>query len=329
MSQSSDPSEERERLEARLREFVGAVTGPEQLAPQPVNEAMIQHWCEAMGDANPAYLDPDVAARTVHGGVVAPPTMLQAWVLRGIEMARPPEPSANRQRELHNLLDSCGYSSVVATNCEQRYHRYLRPGDRISVQTTIESISEQKATALGVGYFINTHDVYRDQHGEEVGWMDFRVLKFKPAERPAATASEAPAAKPRRMRPPLGHDNTWWWTSIERGDLLIQRCRACGRLRHPPRPMCGSCRSTDWETQTARGRGTVYSYTIVHHPPLPGFEMPIAAATVELEEGTRLISNIVGCDPAQVHIGMPVELSIEEVEEGFKLPLFRAAAEAG
>ena len=225
---------------------------------------------------------------------------------------------------LHALLTDHGYPSVVATNCEQGYTRYLRPGDQVWVTTTIESISEEKATGLGIGYFINTRDIYRDQNGEELGWLTFRVLKFKPSQQPQAAASEAGAsAAPRRLRPPLGHDNAWWWEGIDRGELLIQKCSGCGELRHPPRPMCGKCQSTEWETQVSLGRGSVYSYTIVHHPQIPGYDTPFAAATIELEEGTRLISNVVGCDPGAVHIGLPVQLSIENVDEDFKLPLFR------
>ncbi len=63
-------------LEAALRGFVGAVIGPPQVGPDLVDAAMIRHWCEAMGDRNPAYLDPEAASRSVHGGIVAPPVML-------------------------------------------------------------------------------------------------------------------------------------------------------------------------------------------------------------------------------------------------------------
>src|SRR3954468_15565727 len=68
----------------RLRAFEGRTVGPPQPGPDEVNTAMIRHWCEAIGDANPAYTDPAAAAESVHGGIVAPPTMLQAWVMRGL-----------------------------------------------------------------------------------------------------------------------------------------------------------------------------------------------------------------------------------------------------
>jgi uncharacterized OB-fold protein/acyl dehydratase len=318
----------REELEAKLREFVGTQTGPPRLAPDPVNEAMIRHWCEVMGDANPIYTDAERAAKSVHGGIVAPPTMLQAWSMRGYVMADLSQMGADGVLSLHALLTANGYPSVVATNSEQGYVRYLRPGDRLTTTTVVEAISEQKATALGTGYFIDTRDIYRNQHGEEVGWMLFRVLKFKPAQqpRPAAAAGAAAPAKPRRLRPPRGHDNAWWWEGLERGELLIQRCAECGRLRHPPRPMCGACQSTQWNALKSSGIGAVHSYVVMHHPKIPGYEYPLVCALVDLAEGTRLLSNVVGCEPADVHIGMAVRASIEAVDDELRLPLFRPAA---
>jgi len=320
----------KEELEKQLQAYVGVQIGPPQVAAEPVNESMIYHWCEALGDHNPVYTDAEAGRRSVHKGLVAPPSMLQAWVLDGIAMADPASQPPNKQRELHGLLSAHGYTGVVATNTEQRYSRYLRPGDRISSTTVIESISGEKATALGIGYFINTRDIFRDQHGEEVGWMTFRVLKFKPHQQaqPQPTQGGA-AAKPTRMRPPLGHDNAWWWEGIKRGELLLQKCSGCATLRHPPRPMCGKCQSTKWETVAAKGRGTLYSFTVVHHPKFPGFEYPLVCGLVELEEGTRIVSNVVGCEPDEVRIGLPVVLSIENVDDEMKLPLFRAASAAG
>ncbi len=151
----------------------------------------------------------------------------------------------------------------------------------------------------------------------------FRVLKFKPAEQLQATTSEAAPSKPTRLRPPLGHDNTWWWEGIERGELLIQKCSSCGELRHPPGPMCGKCQSIEWGSVPSKGRGSVYTFTVMHYPEVPGYEYPFVAAVIDLDEGTRLVSNVVGCEPGEVHIGMPVELSIELVDDELKLPLFR------
>ena len=315
----------KEDLEKKLATYAGLEIGPAEEAMEPVNESMIFHWCEALGDNNPVYTDPEAAKKSVHKGIVAPPAMLQTWSLRGLEMYGP-NPKKDKQGELHELLSSNGYAGVVATNCEQSYTRYLKPGDRISAQTVIESISEEKATALGIGYFINTRTTFRDQKGAEVGWMTFRVLKFKADKKPKAPPADAGAPpKPKRMRPVLGHDNKWWWERINEGELTIQRCKQCGTLRHPTRPMCWKCQSIEWDFIVASGKGFVYSFVVMHHPPFPGFEYPLIVGVIELEEGTRLVTNIVGVDPKDVKIDMPVKLSIEYVDDELQLPLFRPA----
>jgi uncharacterized OB-fold protein len=144
-------------------------------------------------------------------------------------------------------------------------------------------------------------------------------------EKDPASSVEAPAAA-QRMRPVLGHDNKWWWDRINEGELTIQRCKECGTLYHPPRPMCWKCQSLEWDYVVASGKGIVYSYVVVHRPPFPGYEYPLLVAVVELEEGTRIVSNLVGIEPAEVEIGMPVKVSIESVDEELKLPLFRPAS---
>ncbi|MEE8581056.1 MAG: MaoC family dehydratase N-terminal domain-containing protein, partial [Myxococcota bacterium] len=265
-----------EALERELASYVGCQIGATEVGADLVNEPMIRHWCEAMNDRNPVYTDRERAEKSVHGGLVAPPTMMQAWLLRGLEMSSPSREAQDKEQELHQLLTDHGYSSVVATNCEQHYQRYLRPGDAVHATTVIESVSEEKATALGIGYFIDTRTVFRDQSDDEVGSMVFRVLKFKPAQAPtAAAAPEGPPAKPRRLRSPRGHDNAWWWEGIDRGELLIQRCSGCGALRHPPRPMCGKCQSSAWDFIVSKGMGTLYSYVVMHHPPIPGYDYPL------------------------------------------------------
>ncbi len=133
------------------------------------------------------------------------------------------------------------------------------------------------------------------------------------------------APAPRRMRPVLGKDNGWWWEKINEGQLVIQRCKQCGTLRHPPRPMCWKCHSLEWDHVVACGKGKVYSYVVVHRPKFPGYEYPLVVAVIELEEGTRIVSNIVGIDPKDVHSGMPVQVSIEKVDDQLTLPLFRPA----
>jgi acyl dehydratase/ribosomal protein S27AE len=252
----SDSTKQREAFEAKIQEYVGVKEGPPGSGPDLVNEPMIRHWCETLGDENPVYVDPNAAKDSVHGGIVAPPTMLQAWVMVGYPMHDPALVKPNKQNELHALFDEHGYTGVVATDTTQEYTRYLHPGDQVTAETTIESISEQKATALGIGYFIETRTVFSDQNGEDLGWMSFRVLKFQPGEQPTATqADDGAPAKPTRIVSPRGHDNAWWWEACDKGKLLIQKCSSCGALRHPPRPMCGKCQSTAWESIESSGNG--------------------------------------------------------------------------
>jgi uncharacterized OB-fold protein len=146
----------------------------------------------------------------------------------------------------------------------------------------------------------------------------------KDTKKTGTAVATPPAAQ--RMRPVIGHDNRVWWDRINAGELPIQRCKQCGTLRHPPRPMCWKCQSLDWENVAASGKGTVYSYVVVHRPEIPGYTYPLVVAVVELEEGTRIVSNLVGIDPTDVTIGMPVKVSIESVDATLKLPLFRPAS---
>lgn len=128
-----------------------------------------------------------------------------------------------------------------------------------------------------------------------------------------------------RPRTVINADNAFFWEGVAEGELRIQRCADCGVLRHPPRPMCGRCRSTDWDTIAASGRGEVFSFVIHHHPPLPGVKMPHVVATISLEEGTRFVAELVEVEPVDVRIGMPVELVFVEMDEDLTLPVFRPA----
>jgi len=318
---------EREEFEKKLEAYVGVELGVPEVARDEVTAAKIRQWCDAMGDECAVYLDPEAAAASAHGGLKAPPTMMQAWILPGLPMATGEADPRDKQKELHRLFDAHGYTGVVATNTEQEYTRYLEPGDRVEARTVIETISEQKATGLGIGYFINTRTTFVDQKGEEVGWMTFRVLKFEVGDPPAAAASDSPAApsKPQRLKPAMGHDNKWWWDCLDKGELAIQKCSDCGVLRHPPRPMCGECRSTSWEPSFACGEGTVYSFVVIRHPEVPGYTYPLIIAVIDLAEGTRYVGNLVDIEPEEVEVGMKVEASIELVDDEMKLPVFRRA----
>ena len=117
--------------------------------------------------------------------------MLQAWIMRGLrasllaDAARDAATSADSPSDqVMALLDEAGFTSVVATNCDQHYERPLVPGDHLEVTSVIDSISGEKQTGLGLGHFITNRLEYRDQSGELVATMQFRILKFKPGPGP-------------------------------------------------------------------------------------------------------------------------------------------------
>ncbi len=127
---------------------------------------------------------------------------------------------------------------------------------------------------------------------------------------------------------PVPDDETRpFWEFCARGELRVQRCAGCGRLRQPPRPACPECSSFEKEWQRLSGKGTVYSYVISHqavHPALDGLT-PHAVVLVELEEGVLLTSNLVDCPPAEIEIGMSVAVVFERASEEITLPKFRRA----
>ncbi len=318
-------TDEKQAFLEKLKSFEGLQVGVE-VGADPVNQPMIRHWVEAIGDDNPVYTDPETAARSVHGEVIAPAVMLQAWVMRGVR-SRPTSGGTPRD-DLMQMLDDAGFSSVVATNCEQQYDRMLHPGDHLRTRTVIDSISEEKQTGLGIGHFVTTRVEYETLDGEPVGRMLFRILKFRPGTgRQPAAPEDAGDGKPRplRPRPAVTRDLQFWFDGAKQHKLLIQRCAGCGVLRHPPRPRCDACGSYDWDTVEASGRGTVYSYVVNHYPQVPAFDYPLAIGLVALEEGTRLVADLVGCDPADVEIGMAVEVEWVDHDPDLTLPAFHPA----
>ena len=309
MTETASPT-----LADRLQEFVGKPYGGPTAARDPVNEPMIRHLTDALGDRNPVYTDEEFAARSVHGGIVAPATSLQVWTMQGL-VPRSVDGGENPQARLMSMVDAEGYVGVVATNCEQIYHRYLRPGDLLTVSSEVEQVAGPKQTGLGEGYFITTLQTYRDQSGEVVGEMRFRILKFKPQQQ----------KQKRPDVPPPPRDSAFFWEGVEAGELRIQRCTSCGTLRHPPRPMCWKCRSLEWDYVVSSGRGEVYSFVVHHRPEVPGRTHPFAVALVELDEGTRIVGNVIDVNPSEVRIGMGVVVDFVENERGRKLPQWRPA----
>ena len=307
-------------IAVRLAGFVGR-QGATMRSPDPVNAAMIRHWCVAMGDRNPAYCDEAAAQATVHRGVIAPPAMLQVWTMPGYGAA---PPGADAVGELYDFLDAQGYSSIIATDSEQHYLRALRLGDQVAATKTIATISDEKTTALGKGFFITTMIDIVDAKGEAVGRQLHRVLKFRP--RVKAPASAAPVVVPaRRPRPNVTQDTRFFFDGARERKLLIQRCNACGALQHPPTAACAACGSLDLGAKQASGRGELYSFTVVHAPVVAPFKAPYIVALVALEEGTRLVSELVDITPAEARIGMPLEVDFAAVDADLVLPVFRRA----
>lgn len=315
---------EKAAFHERLLAFEDVSTGMQE-GHDEVNQAMIRHWVDAMGDANPIYTDAAAAAKTVHGGIIAPPTMLQAWVMRGLNPR--PTTGGSKQDELMNLLDGAGFTSVVATNCEQEYDRMLHLGDHLRTRNVIDSISEEKHTALGIGHFVTTRVEYETLDGAPVGRQLFRILKFKPGtgKGAPADAKEDDEPKAKRPRPALTLDNKWWFDAAKDHRLMIQRCATCNVLRHPPRPRCDKCGSYEWNALEASGKGTVYSFVVAHYPQVPAFDYPLPIALVELEEGTRLVADLVDVGPADVKVGMAVDVVWRDHDEDLTLPAFTPA----
>ena len=132
-----------------------------------------------------------------------------------------------------------------------------------------------------------------------------------------------------RPAPGISDDTRFFWDGARAGKLLIQRCKSCGELRHPPGPVCPKCHSFEWDTQEASGRGTVYSFVVMHYPEVPPFEHPNPIGLIELEEGTRLIAQLIGTAPGDVQVGQPVQVEFNtfETSDGdMVLPQFRPQA---
>jgi uncharacterized OB-fold protein len=132
-----------------------------------------------------------------------------------------------------------------------------------------------------------------------------------------------------RPAPILTDDNAVFWDAAREHRLVAQRCASCGRLRHPPRPMCPHCRSLDVEPVELSGRGTVYSFSIIHYPPTPFFDYPVLAVLVDLDEGIRIVSNLLEVDPATIEgttlVGARVVVDWVAAGGGAELPVFRLA----
>lgn len=135
---------------------------------------------------------------------------------------------------------------------------------------------------------------------------------------------------PDSMPPPMADAITLpWWEAAAEHRLLVQRCEDCGHSQLPPSPICSECRSERTGWHEVSGRGEIYTYTTVHRPIAAGQELPFVVAVISLEDSgdVRMISNVVEVDPADVKVGMPVELVWEDMSDDLAIPRFRPRSE--
>jgi uncharacterized OB-fold protein len=137
-------------------------------------------------------------------------------------------------------------------------------------------------------------------------------------------------AKLARPVPALEERTQAFWRACRAGRLEFTRCRPCGFLIHPARPICPKCRGRDLDTQQVSGRARLFSFTVNHQPWFPGQEVPYVIALVELVEqpGLRLTTNLVNCPLERVEIGMDLQVVFENVTDEVALPLFAPVEEA-
>ncbi|MGI2258230.1 OB-fold domain-containing protein [Shewanella sp. GXUN23E] len=317
-----------------IREMVGRQYG-RIIAWDEVNPAMVRQWCEIMGVDNPLYTDADYAKRSEFGELVAPPSMLQSWCEAGFYRdSYAPGSTEDNPYTVLKLIEAQGYPSVVAVNSELTFERYVKMGEKLYYTTRFDAISEEKVTALGTGFFVTLVMTYFSMNGagtdgcdEQVGELLFRVFKFKPANpvTPKTTADDG-IAKIKRPKPGISDDTRFFWEGCEQGELRIQHCQACDKLQHPPAPVCMHCHSFELDYHIASGKGSLYSFVVMHYPEVPPFEYPNPIGLVELEEGIRMPVGLIGVTKDQLQIGMALEVCFETFDEELTLPQFKPVA---
>ncbi|MCF8609274.1 OB-fold domain-containing protein [Gordonia sp. HY285] len=130
-----------------------------------------------------------------------------------------------------------------------------------------------------------------------------------------------------RPRPSVNLDNGFVFEALNDGRLVIQKCDGCAELRHPPVPMCPSCHSLDWHGEEMSGRGTLFSYVVLHHPVVPPFRPGYVVALVELEEGARVVMPLEDVARDDIEIGMALSVAPERMDDELTLPVARVRAE--
>jgi uncharacterized OB-fold protein len=232
--------------------------------------------------------------------------MIQVWTMMGLGGVRPDDDPLSK---ILDLFDEAGYIGVVATNCEQTYHRYLRPGEEVSVAAELTDVVGPKRTALGEAFFI-TQTITWSVGDEDVAEMMWRIMKFIPSDEGEAQASAVSTVPDdldpdSAMRPASSKDTKFFWDGVDAHELRVQK-RPDGSLQHPPVPALWQDKELTTDYVVASGKGTVFSFVVHHAPKVPGRTLPFVIALVELEEGVRMLGELRNVDPASVEIGMPV-----------------------
>jgi uncharacterized OB-fold protein len=134
-------------------------------------------------------------------------------------------------------------------------------------------------------------------------------------------------AAPRRDLPTVDDESRPFWDAAREGRFLVVRCRACGAAHHYPRPFCPTCWSDDVDWEDASGKATLYTWSTVHVNDLPPFveRLPYVAAVVDLEEGPRVMTNVIDCPEEDLRIGMALQVTFREASDEISVPVFRPA----
>ena len=127
----------------------------------------------------------------------------------------------------------------------------------------------------------------------------------------------------------VNRDSAYFWEGSRQRELRIQSCSSCGTLRHPPGPACPACGALDRGYVVASGLGTVFSYVVHRHPPVPGKELPIVVALIDLDEGVRMVGEVLGVEPEDVGVGTRLRVDWNRVDDELTLPVWRPVADGG
>ena len=127
------------------------------------------------------------------------------------------------------------------------------------------------------------------------------------------------------IRPMINRDSQFFWDGTAAEELRVQKCNSCGELRFPPGPACPSCGDFDRGHVVTNGTGTVFSYVVHRHPPVPGKELPIVIALIDLDEGVRMVGEVVDVADDEIEIGMPLRVDWHRIDDELTLPVWRRA----